>query len=227
MGAIVVSDFWIELIGYGGTVATAFAYGMRTIVPLRIAAILSSAFFVLYAILIQALPMLVTELVILPLNIFRLVQVLKLTRQVEKLARDDVADETFKWLEPFGRQIQHKAGEVLFRAGEAADHLLMIKSGRFRLEEAGIELGAGQLVGELGFLSPGNLRTMTLICIEDGESSRVSYDDIRQLYFQNPKFGFFLLQLVGERLFDNLERARSTSGGKPTQVPATGGLATA
>ena len=212
--------FWVELIGYGGTAMTAASYSMRTIIPLRVAAILSSAFFVVYAGLIGSLPMLITELIILPLNIVRLVQVLSLTRQI---ATASTTDLSFDWLAPFGQAQKRKAGTEIFKAGDAADHLLLINSGRFRLAEASIELGAGEVVGELGFLSPGNKRTMTLVCIEDGETAKVSYSDIKQLYFQNPKFGFFLLQLVGKRLFQNIERANAVSP-LPAPPPAGGHL---
>lgn len=102
---------------------------------------------------------------------------------------------------------------MLFRTGEGADYLLLIRSGRFRLVEADIVLGQGDLVGEMGFLSPGNTRTMTLECIEAGEVGRVSYFDVKQLYFSNPNFAYYFLRLVSNRLFDNL--------GKATKAQAT------
>jgi CRP-like cAMP-binding protein len=34
----------------------------------------------------------------------------------------------------------------------------------------------------------------------------ISYDEVRQLYFQNPQFGFYFLRLTSERLFHNMER---------------------
>ncbi len=65
---------WIEAIGYCGTLATFVSYSMRTIVPLRIASILSSMFFITYALIQGVWPMLATELVLLPLNGLRLAQ---------------------------------------------------------------------------------------------------------------------------------------------------------
>ncbi len=72
-----------------------------------------------------------------------------------------------------------------------------------------IEDDAAQLMGELGFLSPGNLRTATLECIEPGEVGVVTYFDIKQLFFQNPKFGYYLMKLIAARLFENEARARA------------------
>ena len=68
---------WIELVGYAGTTATVATYSMRTIVPLRVAGILSSLFFISYALIVGIFPMLVTELIILPINAWRLYQVLR------------------------------------------------------------------------------------------------------------------------------------------------------
>jgi CRP/FNR family cyclic AMP-dependent transcriptional regulator len=68
---------WLEAIGYCGTLATFVSYSMRTIVPLRLASILSSVFFITYAGLSGLWPVLATELILLPLNLVRLTQDLK------------------------------------------------------------------------------------------------------------------------------------------------------
>jgi CRP/FNR family transcriptional regulator, cyclic AMP receptor protein len=95
---------------------------------------------------------------------------------------------------------------VLFAKGDVATCMFYTISGRYRLKEMGIELVQGQVVGEMGFLSPDNTRTQTLECIEAGEVLSISYDEVRQLYFQNPQFGFYFLRLASERLFANMER---------------------
>jgi hypothetical protein len=70
---------WLEAIGYCGTLATFVSYSMRTIVPLRIASILSSIFFITYGSLSGLWPVLATELVLLPLNCIRLAQTLRVS----------------------------------------------------------------------------------------------------------------------------------------------------
>ena len=97
-------------------------------------------------------------------------------------------------------------GESLFRRGDPASELFFTLSGRFRLEEIGIDLGPGQVVGELGLLAPENRRSQTLACSADGEVLTITYDQVRQLYFQNPEFGFYFLRLTTERLFENVGR---------------------
>lgn len=78
---------WIELVGYAGTGFTVLAYGMKRIVPLRIAAILSSLAFLSYGLLVQSYPLVLMEVMLLPINTFRLVEVLAERRQALKAAR--------------------------------------------------------------------------------------------------------------------------------------------
>jgi CRP-like cAMP-binding protein len=50
------------------------------------------------------------------------------------------------------------------------------------------------------------LRTQTLECIADGLILSVSYDQVEQLYVQNPAFGYYFLKLFTARLFENIGR---------------------
>ena len=54
-------------------------------------------------------------------------------------------------------------------------------------------------------LSPSNVRTQSLECIEAGLVLSVSYTKVEELYVQNPAFGFYFLRLSSARLFQNLE----------------------
>ena len=115
------------------------------------------------------------------------------------------SDLSMEWLKPFMTERKCATGEVLFYKDEKADSMFYIVSGRFRLVESGIELPVGAIVGEFGMLSPSNARTQTLECIEGGVILSVSYDQVEQLYVQNPAFGFYFLRLVSARLFQNIE----------------------
>jgi CRP-like cAMP-binding protein len=110
------------------------------------------------------------------------------------------------WLKPFLTERKCKTGEVLFYKDEKADSMYYIVSGRYRLVESGIELPVGAIVGEFGMFSPSNLRTQSLECIADGLILSVSYDQVEQLYVQNPAFGFYFLKLMSARLFENIDR---------------------
>jgi CRP-like cAMP-binding protein len=94
-----------------------------------------------------------------------------------------------------------------------------IVGGRFRLPEIAAEVPPGQFVGDVGFVAPDQRRTLSLQCVEAGEVLTIDYDQVRQLCFQNPTFGFFFLRLVSQRLFDDIERLRRS----PASSPATAG----
>lgn len=196
---------WVELIGYGSTALTIATYSMKTIVPLRVVSIATSFFSIAYASILGIWPMLLTSLVVLPLNSIRLYQILKLMRQI-KHAPDGAY--LVEWLHPFSVRRRHKAGQVVFRRGDSASSMLLIEGGKYQLIETGEIFTPGDLVGEIGFVSPDHRRTLSLICVEPGTVGEVSYSDVRQLYFQNPQFGYFFLQLVGSHLVDKLQDAR-------------------
>jgi CRP-like cAMP-binding protein len=141
--------------------------------------------------------------VLLPLNTYRLHQMLQLVRDVKKSVNSDLSME---WLKPFMSERKCAPGEVLFYKDEKADSMFYIVSGRFQLAESGIELPVGAIVGELGMLSPSNARTQTLECIEAGVVLSVSYTQVEELYVQNPAFGFYFLRLASARLFENIAK---------------------
>jgi CRP-like cAMP-binding protein len=135
-------------------------------------------------------------------NSYRLHQMLQLVRDVKKSVNSDLSME---WLKPFMTERQCAAGEILFYKDEKAEDILYIVSGKFKLVESGIVLPVGAIVGELGMLSPSNMRTQTLECVEAGLVLSVSYSKVEELYVQNPAFGFYFLRLFSSRLFQNID----------------------
>ena len=95
---------------------------------------------------------------------------------------------------------------LAFAKGEPAKEMFCTVTGRYRLIELGMELKSGQVVGELAMVAPDNRRTATLECIEEGEALSITYEQVEQLYYQNPTFGFYFLRLATARLFDNVGR---------------------
>ena len=80
------------------------------------------------------------------------------------------------------------------------------------LAELGIEIEPGHVVGELAMLAPDNRRTATLECVEEGNVLSITYEQVEELYYQNPTFGFYFLRLATARLFDNVGRMESELG---------------
>src|SRR5213080_3182719 len=178
---------------------------MRTMIPLRVFGILTNIVLISSAIPSHNYPTLLLHAVLLPLNTYRLHQMLQLVRDVKKSVNSDLSME---WLKPFMTERKCEAGEVLFYKDEKAEDMLYIVSGKFKLVESGIVLPVGAIVGELGMLSPSNTRTQTLECVEAGLILSVSYSKVEELYVQNPAFGFYFLRLSSARLFQNLSTAQ-------------------
>ena len=176
---------------------------MRTMIPLRVFGMLTNLVLIATAIPVRNYPVILVQLVVLGLNSYRLHQMLQLVRDVKRSVSSNLSME---WLKPFMTERKCAAGEVLFYKDEKADSMYYIASGRYRLVESGIELPIGAIVGEFGMLSPSNVRTQTLECIEGGTILSVTYDQVEQLYVQNPAFGFYFLKLVSARLFENIDR---------------------
>jgi hypothetical protein len=176
---------------------------MRTIVPLRIAAIISDVFFIGYGVLANSITTFILYFLLLPINSVRLYQMVKLVRKARVSAQGDLSID---WLKPFMIRRKYSTGDVLFRKGDPANEMFFTVTGKFLVTEIGVELSAGRLVGELGFLSPDNRRTQTVECVDGGEVLTMTYDKLLQLYFQNPEFGYFFLRLSSERLLQNIAR---------------------
>jgi CRP-like cAMP-binding protein len=174
---------------------------MRTMIPLRVFGILTNVVLIAFSIPSRNYPTGLLHVVLLGLNSYRLHQMLQLVRDVKKSVNSDLS---MAWLKPFMTERKCEAGEVLFYKGEKAEDMLYIVSGRFKLVELGIELPVGAIVGELGMLSPSNMRTQTLECVEAGLILSVSYSKVEELYVQNPAFGFYFLRLASARLFQNI-----------------------
>jgi CRP/FNR family transcriptional regulator, cyclic AMP receptor protein len=48
-------------------------------------------------------------------------------------------------------------------------------------------------------------------CIEDGDLLTIGYPQVKQLYYQNPQFGFYFLRLISQRLFKDIERLEKSA----------------
>ena len=192
-----------DLLGYIAAFLVFLTFSMKTMVPLRIVGICSNVFFIAYGYLAPAYPLFVLHIALLPLNIFRLRQMLSLVRQIGDATKGDL---NMDWLKPFTTKRTVTAGDFLFRKTDKADAMYFVMSGEFQIPDLGVSIGPGEVIGELGLLDPDRSRTQTVQCVADAEILRVSYDQVKQLYFQNPKFGFFFLQLTSRRLFENVAR---------------------
>lgn len=97
---------------------------------------------------------------------------------------------------------QHGSGEVLFRAGDPADAMYYLQSGRVTIPELDVVLEGGAVFGEIGVFSAHRRRTATVRCDSPVRLFRVSARSARVLYVEKPKFALHVMRLVSQRLVD-------------------------
>jgi len=193
---------------------------MSTVIPLRIAGIASAFFFLCYGVLARSFPTIFLYGMLLPLNSYRLYQMIQLIKKVRAAATSDLSVD---WLEPFMTKRRCRQGEVVFRKGDVADEMFLVVNGRFRVTELEVDLRPGQVFGEMGLLTAGFQRTQSVECIETGRLMTITYDKVRELYFQNPEFGFYFLRLIAERLLHNMNRAEQLLADERQKLAGAGG----
>jgi hypothetical protein len=194
---------WTDLVNSTASLFIVATASTKTMVPLRSLAIIANCFLIVYFAMAHAFLPLLLQLFALPINAYRLYQMLVLIRRVREAVQ---GKPSLDWLKPFMSERRFRKGDLLFAKGEPADDMFCTVTGRYLLLELGVEVERGEVVGELAMLSPDNKRTATLECIEDGKALSITYEQVEQLYYQNPTFGFYFLRLATARLFDNVAR---------------------
>ena len=189
----------IVIAGWLSAVLVFSSFFMKTMVPLRTVAICSNISFITYALLGlkygvfgRVYPILVLHAALLPLNVVRLRQQKELIRAVHEASED----ETIRALVPYMQTETRAAGAVLFRKGDPADHLYIVQRGRVRLPEIGRVMSDGEVFGEVGLFAPQHRRTTGATCDGDCRLYTITRDKVLELYYQNPRFGFFLIRLI-------------------------------
>ena len=175
----------------------------QTMVPLRVANMIGCAFFAAFGALTGTVTTFLLYLLLVPINAFRLRQMLVLVKKARSATQGDTSME---WLKPFMTERKYRKGDILMKKGDAANEMLLTVTGKFLVTEIGVELPPGRLMGELGFLTPDNRRTATIECIEDGHVLTINYEKLLEIYFQNPQFGYYFLVLTSQRLLENIAR---------------------
>ena len=192
-----------EASGYIASGLVFLTFCMKTMIALRVIAIGSNAAFITYGLIADLTPIYLLHTILLPLNAVRLWQSQTLIREVKAAATGDLS---LDWLLPYMNQERRQAGELLFAKGDVADKMYVISAGEVTVEEIGLDLGEGQVFGEISIFSREAKRTASIRCKTDVSLMAISRDKVLELYYQNPKFGFYLVQLITERLIENASK---------------------
>ena len=177
---------------------------VKTMIPLRWLAIGSNFGFVAYGALHPSMPMLLLHAALVPINLYRLVEMVRMTRRVRAVS--GAGDLLGIWLRPYMRSATLAAGTVLFKKGDMAERMYLLAEGRIELVEIGTSVKAGDIFGEIAFFSPNRRRGLTARCAENCLVLSIDESTLNQLYYQNPAFGFKLIGLVAGRLSADVQR---------------------
>jgi CRP/FNR family transcriptional regulator, cyclic AMP receptor protein len=200
--------YFAEVFGIAAAAASLYAAQSRTIIPLRIALMAANFLAMIYSFLHGTYPTFVLNAILLPLNGWRLHSMINLIRDTEAAIK---ADMNVEWLLPYTRPKRFKAGALLMERGDYATAAYYIISGEVEVEGTNRTLGKGTFLGEIGLFTPDGKRTRTVRCRTDVETAVIDYDRFKELYFQNPEFGFRLLHLIVARLHEEFPQAAPAS----------------
>ncbi len=185
----------------GLTVSSSF---VKTMVPLRWLAVGSNVGFLCYGLLHPSFVMALMHGVLLPINCVRLAEMKRLTARVH--AATSSKDTSAVWLKPYMKSTRLKPGTILFHKGDEAEHLYILAEGHVEFVEIGVVIGPGQMFGEIAFFAPDKRRTLSARCVDECLMLSINQSTVRQLYYQNPAFGFEIVGLVANRLSADVAR---------------------
>lgn len=196
---------WVDLIGYLAAVLMFSTFYMKKMIPLRAVGASANFVFIIYTVCSYLFlqrgiwPLFILHVALLPLNIIRMRQMIMLVNKVRESSTGHFAID---FLTPYMGKEYFKKGDCLFKKGDESLKMYYVQNGSLRLDELGIIFDKGELIGEMGLFSSNRKRSATVVCDTDVELLAISKSNVMQLYYQNPKFGFYLVQLVTDRLLE-------------------------
>jgi hypothetical protein len=197
-----------QLLGIAALLVLLASAAMQTIIWLRILAIVANLLIVLGGLALHDYVVAVLGVLILAVNAWRLVEMRRLVTATREATAGSGAPITIDWLLPYMEPLALPRDTVVFHKDAASDAMYFISHGRVRFEELGIEMGKGALFGEIGVFSHDKRRTATAKVVEDSSILRISAAKVRELYYQNPDFGFFIVGLITRRLMEDAETGK-------------------
>lgn len=210
-----IATGWVELVGYIAAILMFSTFYMKKMIPLRAVGASANLVFVIYTLgtyfyLNKAIwPLFILHAALFPLNICRMVQMIRLVNKVKEASAGNFAVD---FLTPFMTQEDYKTGDFIFRKGDEADKLYFLRDGMLKLVEIDIYIKKGELIGEIGLFSENKLRTASLLCESKVQLLSIPKKQVLQLYYQNPKFGFYLVKLIVNRLLSNTDLVKNQQG---------------
>jgi CRP/FNR family transcriptional regulator, cyclic AMP receptor protein len=185
------------VVGYLASALVFATFWMKMPSRLREFGIASNVAFFTYGLMAHAYPVAVLHAVLFPLNVWRLIELLQLEAKVREALDGEFSLE---WIGNFGQRRDFKRGDVIFRRGDPGNEMYYVLSGTIRLPEINVTVGSGALLGEMVGFSANRTRSMTAQCESDVKLLAISASTVSKLFYQDPRFGFYLIRLITQRL---------------------------
>lgn len=111
-------------------------------------------------------------------------------------------------------------GEVLFRQGEAANRIYIIKEGHFKLlrvtpdgDETILQfVGPGEIIGETELFRSDKIQLATAISLEAAKVCSINHDTFEKVVKTYPDLAWELIKNLGDRLYGFWEQASEAKG---------------
>ena len=176
---------------------------MRNMLPLRCIALAANVSFIVYGAFVPVYPMLVLHLSLLPLNLYRLIEILKSMRRMREATSTDLPIDAIR---PFLKPRHFSEGDVIFLRGDPPDHVYFLEKGSVELPEIGETLTDGTLFGEMAYFTRARQRTTSAVCTSDCKIMTIDERSFMGIYRQHPEFGHFIISLIAQRLVEGSQK---------------------
>jgi CRP/FNR family transcriptional regulator, cyclic AMP receptor protein len=189
-----------DLFGYFASFLVFTTFYMKRMIPLRLTAIASNVAFISYAWLDHLTPILILHGALLPLNLYRLVELRRLITKALRASSDQFSIEA---LLPLMQRRSVGANDVLFKANDPAEALYYVLEGTLHLPELDKELGPGSIIGEFALFSDTGRRTATAVARTDCIVISLTKAAVLSALVHHPQVGIHLLKMVTVRMLEN------------------------
>ena len=147
------------------------------------------------------------------LNVDRRGEAIALAQSIQRvreqqMQRGEDGKEILDWLLPHVNHRRQASGDIIFRKGDPGTELYYLQRGKVVLEEIGVEMTDGDMFGEIGLFAPDHSRTCTARCVTDVDLFCLTSEQVKSIYYLNPRFALHVITLVARRLLADRDRAR-------------------
>ncbi|HKL65668.1 MAG TPA: cyclic nucleotide-binding domain-containing protein [Roseovarius sp.] len=191
----------IQAVGWLAVVLKLATFATHSMIPLRVLAMASSVCFIIYSGVFHVWPLLVIELILLPMNAYRLYEIIALRRLVTHMT--DESEPDFSAAMAYGKKRVIEAGDVIFTKGDPVDCLYYLAEGRVEIEDQNVTVAAGKIFGEMAFFNSSAERSATVRCLEDTVVYELDEKRFTRLQYEDPKFAMSVMRTVTKRLVAN------------------------